>query len=140
MLTTLLAKAFVHGSLARAIACVGRHVDKDPLGSRRPHFGSSFKLTSRMRTNSEQQNIPNGCFCVHIMLFSYGKFRLSKNFREFNFRCRLDQQKYFELFPIYGIIIMQSTLIMQSAFVPTHCNYDKSCSGKYSRQQIAEKQ
>ena len=42
--------------------------------------------------------------CKSNVLFSCRKFTLSKFFREFNFRCRLDLQKYFntELFPIYG--------------------------------------
>ena len=63
-----------------------------------------------MRTSSQQQaksraehpkQLSN--LCAHLLI--YCKFTLAKIFQEFNFRCLLHQQKYFntELFPIYDI-------------------------------------
>ena len=60
-----------------------------------------------MRTSSEPSRFKTAIFvCTSLVLFSCRKFILSKFFRAFNFRCRLDLRKYFntELFPIYGIL------------------------------------
>ena len=55
---------------------------------------SSFELTLWMRTSSEPSQ---GCLCVHMLvLFLYRKVTLSKMFHRFNFRCQLDQWKYFD--------------------------------------------
>ena len=54
---------------------------------------------------SQEQSFQNGCLRVHIARVIFvPKIYTVENFREFNFRCRLDQRKYFntELFPIYG--------------------------------------
>ena len=46
------------------------------------------------------------CATFHTINLCVSVVSISKIFREFNFRCRLDQRKYFntELFPIYSII------------------------------------
>ena len=83
VLTVLLAwplstTAFFTALFARAITCVGRHVDNDPSGSGRPPFG--FKLTSRMRTSSvpsQEQSIQNSK--SHV-LFSYRRLTLQNFF------------------------------------------------------------
>ena len=86
---------FTTALFARAITCVGRHIDNNPSGSA-PHSsaGNNFKLTPQMRTSSElsqEESTQNGCLCVHIARARYFRTVIYTIFRKFNFRCRLDQ-------------------------------------------------
>ena len=91
---------------------------------------SSFELKS-MSTNSEpsqEQSFQCGYLRVHIAhVIFVPKIYTIENFRDFNFRCQLDQRKYFntKLFPICGISLI---CVVQISMSMCFENLDKCSS------------